>query len=865
MSQGSFINTQLQQLRTPLRTVDETNQYSQIADLVAKGLGLTAGVINAATNTQEQETALQNLENAKQAANARFVQSEQEAQDNLTMAGYKFESDELRQQAALQEADLPKMLEAAGGSYTKVLEQNPGLLRPVRNKVQNILAQNQAETDLAQFRAMVILNPTKNVQDLAANFIKLKQNSYPEFDQETRGQYFSYVQDAINRDIALKTVQNAEIQRRDAVDAGDQQLLDNLTAASQGGLLDKNTFDFISKKYISDALSIDNRRSETALRIQSFNAIKQVVIGQGSSSPFKAIEEYNKLFPGAKINPSDPLAAVPEDATEFGDEMSRSLALALRQDVLNKYNAYAAKIKDNFTAAIAADETLAGRVSAKHAVDAANGAQIPEKIKLEINQFNINDTTNKLQSQLDASNSEEELAFTFAQIEQAHNANLINDIPYQSMLKKKQELSLTFKAKSDVNAIVTGATGSNLIQLTSEHDKWINQYTDGLMQPIQTFKDGQPVTIPGLSVGDAYAKTVSLFGRLTPDQLQGLNGLANNPPVSTGDPQRDGQIRFQRNIEAADAFQKLYDAAPSYVNGLLSKDVGGLSPKMLAISSAVIDQGRNPTDVALWIANVPSSAFTDAINRWDKPDETKGIDGGIITIQKAYGSSFIPQSWDWTEPDLNGISPSVNKIAKGLYVNHYAQIWSDSQGGLPPDTIAKQAFEQTQSDLRNFTVNADIGNFNSVIANKTNPLSVAGNYEATEIQMKNMNRVWSDILHRAEMKYENIRYTKANLDFENIRVSSDGKDYEIPVYNVGQAGGRNTPIATFLYPINEQEQKALVDIFSDPEYFSSFNTGIVEGILSIPDEVFNGPQPTSMKKLQQRDEEVDKRFKGRTK
>lgn len=793
MSQGSFINTQLQQLRTPLRTVDETNQYSQIADLVAKGLGLTAGVINAATNTQEQETALQNLENAKQAANARFVQSEQEAQDNLTMAGYKFESAQLQQQAALQEADLPKMLNQAGGLYTDVLEQNPGLLRPVREKVQNLLAQQQAETDVKQFQAMVLFKPQQTVQEVAAEFFKLKQGSYPNFDEVTRGQYLSYLQQAINRDVALKTVQNAELERNAAVNVLDDDMRNAISNSSVAGGLNRDTFKDIQDSYVNNALSTDNRRDSTTLIAQTYSALEQALVNADNVSSQQAATIFEKIFPKDENGLYTGLA----------NHYEATLASALYSRIQQKAQAESSAKLSNISQAIKANPSNVNIV--KQYISTQTSPTFTEAEKQASKGSIAQAAVLQLGTELDAVQTREGLRIVSDRA-RAYASDMLQGqdgqiVPGSAILSpdqyneykakeiaKAESLEVKFKVEDVINRV----KGWQSIELPPAADEYMIRHVEGLMQPSPS--GGVSMTLEG-----GYQYMLETFNRIPDAWLSNLNTMLNSQPLENGvSPAADG----------AYILSTMQRSNPAYVSQLLTKEK--ISPKGLAIYAAIAYKGLAPDLAARLLSNVPATVMDGA---YFKP--TEKMTGATEAIGDAYSSwgetfsNYIGVNPGFSsKPDVEALPLSLYEAYQQLNYLNYALAWSQTNGGESVADYSAKAAKRASSDLATVGQGVYLGNYKHIFVNKRQPNGV------TSSTFSLMQPAYNEVLREAEQQFEQVRYGVTAVDTDTGTLSADGKYYEWNVFRTDSIAGRNQPLAKFRWPVDENEQKRISDLLN---------------------------------------------------
>lgn len=793
----SYINTQLQPISVPLRPVDSQNEYAQIADLVAKGLGLTANAINASANLQNANTQMLEADNAKKAAEAVFIQSEKDAKDNLTIAGYKFDTEKDRMLASSQEQDMPKMLAEAGGSYTKVLENNPGLLRPVREKVQSIIAKNKAEQDIAQFQAMVILQPKKEVSKIAEEFINLKSKSDNGFDSVTQGFYLSSLQEAINKDIALNTVQNAETQRLSAVDANDSIMQDQLTGLYQAGALDANTFNAVVDTYVNSQSNIDNRRSETVLRSVAYSSLKSVLTDASKLNAKRAQETFDKIFP-KDAQGRNTIPAI--------SNIDYALATALKTEIDARIVSESNTKMSNLKNAIDSDSSHYNLLQQYVNTQGSDSFTDNEKVgaAYEIGQV----ARTKLDSELDLVQTREALKVASDRAQAYLDSGMFTREQFLDYKVKEQNKAAELKSKFDVQDVISRVQGWQNIILDSKADQYINLHVNSKMNPI-TLPDGK--VLPGMSLDKAYTYMIETFGKLTPEFISGLDDLANSPGIPSGDPNADFRQNYQRISDAVSVFVELKKTAPGYVNQLLSEKK--LSPKLQAIYGAVDILGEKPDNVALSLMSVPKEAFVQAESNYSTPP--KGMSGSISAIRDSFGagSGFISGLFT-SAPDAEGISSAIVNDYKNLYLYNYGLLWARSQGGMSANEISIAASKSAANALKNTNVSIvqNFGNFKSVVSKRQLPPNFDNN------TVSRMADIWDAILIKVEgagsnfdTGFENIRYGTTNLNIDKFGVSDDGKYYEWDVYQTDKPNGKLSPIAKFRLPVDEIEMKKVLD------------------------------------------------------
>lgn len=791
MSQGSFINTQLQQIRTPLQDVDRSaGEYEQLADLISKGLNLTANVINANTQTKEAETQLQNIENAKQAANARFVQSEKEAEDALTKQGYQFETLQDQLKAQEQEADLPKMLDKAGGVYSQVLKQNPGLLRPVREKVQTLLAQQQAEKDMAQFQALVLLSPKEDIQQVATRFMQLKQGSYQEFDDVTRGQYFKFMQEAINRDTAIKTVQNAELQREASVNAVDNNLFDTVSNARLGGVLSRDSFKAIQEKYISDALAVDNRRDTTVLVGQSYKALEAALVDDVNVSASQAAATFERLFPRNEKG----------ETTGLANHYEASLAAALYSRIQQKAQTESSTKLAALNQAVKADPSNVSLLS--HYVNTQTGSTWTDSEKQQAKSDISQASLLALSTELDAVQTRQGLQIVSDRARQyasdllvdkdgktIQGSGILSQNQYNEYKAKEIEKAKSLEVQFKVQDVINRAKGWQSIELPPAADDFMIRHVEGLMLPT-------PGGGPSLTLEGGYKYMLQTFQRIPEKWISNLDTMLNAQPDANG---------VTPAADAAYIMRTLQQTNPAYVGELLTGKK--ISAKGLAIYAGITYKKMEPDLAAALVSSVPATALNGAY--YDPEKNAAGASEAIIGAFSSWGGlwrNVTLQDPGWSsKADIETLPPSTFQAYQQLYYLNYALAWAGTNGGEQKNTYVQRAIEAASGDIASSGTAVYLGNFKTVFSNNRQPQGVS------QSTFNLMQPAYNEIIREAEGRFTEVRYGTSAIDSDSAKLSSDGKYFEWNVFRTDDISGRARPFGKFRWPVDENEQKRISD------------------------------------------------------
>jgi hypothetical protein len=761
---------------------------SQVGDVLLQAFGQTADTLNAVSRLQNQKT-------QEQLSLVKFNEAQKNATAELKSQGYALGAQENQRdiqqfdmQATADQMDLPGLIGKYKNNLRQLMVENPGLVRPVREKVQDIIVDHEANTDMIAFDGIVNApeNAGKDVKSLFDSYVS--KNSQRFSDPYEKGQYLQSMQKALFTETARRTVQTYEKDRLNAIDAAHQNLRDNISGLLTMNALNPQVLDAFTQDYINSIKKIDNTHSDTSLKLNAFNAVRDVLLNDKTMNSDEALQRFDTLFPtGAK----------------FGDNMSEALANALKTEIVARKQQDEAKLVGRANDAIKLEQNPMKRVDIKAGIEALPERQVSADTKAKISASVMDANATDLSKNLDNAVTREDINNTTARADALFKINGITKDAADSIRSKSIPLLDKLKYQSEVNDIVSGVKGASDIQVTEKHFEWIDKYVQQLMLPV-VGPNGQ-VMKSGLSMSDAYNRSLSKFGLLTNDQIERLNNLGNAAPGETPDTQ------FEKAKEAASVFTTLDARSKNYMEGLISE--GKIkNPKIELLATQAMYFGNKPEDMALYLSTVPNNVLQDGLKAFAEPDTKNGVQDSASAIRGAWTDQYYFGDWRGKGPTM--VSPDVQRMYRSAYLYHYGIL--NQYGGVVKKDAQKTAAELAKKDIVANTFLATIGNDRVPV----NPRIIQQNSGQELISAPNaaqfglMNKVWDRTLQVLEHDYESVRYNTTSLDVEHMKLSPDSSNWMIPVYKTDIAGGVKRPLGYFNFPTDEVQQKSLTEGFN---------------------------------------------------
>jgi len=281
---------------------ETNNDYATLAQIFGTAMIGATNVINSQADVIGREAQAQERLNTEALQAAKYEQASLDAEVELTKQGWELETlkknievNEMKSLAQEQDENLDSFIGEAGGDLRKVLVDNPGLLGPVRRKVQDALMKNQAQLDIGEFDVFIIQHPNKDVDELFSEFSAKKAESTNFQDDHEKGIYVQYMEQEYIKQKVYRTVQQAEQDRTNAIFASDKN--HNSDVVLNLAAMTVQTREILSASFAEDSLMLDNSRSRPMLDSAFTKMVGDGLLDFADSNPVAALTKFHEIYP----------------------------------------------------------------------------------------------------------------------------------------------------------------------------------------------------------------------------------------------------------------------------------------------------------------------------------------------------------------------------------------------------------------------------------------------------------------------------------------------------------------------------------------------------------------------------------------
>lgn len=662
---------------------------------------------------------------------------------------------------------------------------HPELLPEVQNTARGYIAKNLAAKAAAELQASIADNPRADIDQLWSQ-IAPKYESQFAGDPVTMDQFKLEAEQNKSILIGQALVQNAKERTQEAHDSVEGDFLSKTALNAQAGTLDNNNWDTLKMQYITDSKKLGDLRSTEDFQVYAIQKLAGMLAGGPGQSigltPEQALKTFQNVFPeGSEKNVEDYVAQG-----------------LIRDTRIKLQNLYSATLKDIISGAenphtLQQIKTQVDTLTTQNMLAKDRGQDVELNKAIIDRQRALNSLNGaNLDKDMGASLTREAVNNVLSRAESDYKNNQINVADYDQLKSKATTQLLTFQPQSEVDDIINRKPGWQAIPVTEEHYKYIDRWSDGLMQLTVTHGPLGDITTPGLDRATAYQKTVQTFGVLTKNQIDDVNSLALNPSAPAV-------------AEAASVFGKIYQTDPGYMNMLVEKKQ--ISAKARAVFAMNQFFGYRPEDVAVASVGTNPTNFNQAYDIMDTPTKTEyGLYDQTYMIKYALANSgFTGLYGQLGRPSM--LFPQTYEAFQASFAFHYASL-AAQQPGSDVKALASTARKMAGDDLVKNSQVVDMGGDRIPLIRS--PFSGA--------QLKIISDIWSNGRAFLGQKYD-VEAKSLYLDMPNGVLNGD--HYDLPIIRTDRL--TTGPVGYLSIPADPVKQKTLHKLYDFSNYDVKFN------------------------------------------